>query len=536
MMKQAGLWLTCAMAAVTVAACGGSDREADSDAKVLHRGNTAEPLTLDPHKSSGTWENTIIGDMFIGLFTEDAGGEPVFGIAESYAVSDDGLVWTFELRDATWSDGTPVTANDFVFAFRRLLDPETVSQYASVQYLIKNAEAINNAGADPETLGVRAIDDKTLEFTLEYPAPYLPGLLTHYTAFPVPAHVIEEVGDDWTQPENIEVNGAYKLVEWRTIDFVHVERNEAFFDDANVCIDEVYYYPTTDTNTAARRVRNGELDVNSDFPGQQYDRLRQEIPDYVRTSPYLITEYLSFNMTREPFDDVRVRRALSMAVDREFVVAKILRAGQVVAEGLMPPGIAGYEGGPGGIPWADLPLEERRERARTLLEEAGFGPDNPLRFEYTHRNSRDNPRIAPVLQSDWGEIADWVEVDIATKETQIHYANLRSGNFQVADGGWVADFNDAQNFLFLFESNNEGLNYPRYNNPQYDQLVAESNLILDPAERAAKMRQAELVLLGDAPIAPMWHNVSKNLVNPRVTGWVDNVVDIHRTRYLCFTE
>jgi len=536
MVRAAKLTLMGVASMLILAACGGAAEEArESAGIVLHRGNTAEPLTLDPHKASGTWEQAIISDMFIGLFTENAAGEPVPGMAASWTVSDDGLIWTFSLHEASWSDGVPLTADDFVFSMRRLLDPETVAQYASLLYLIENAQSVNEGDLPVDQLGVHAIDPHHLEIRLEHPAPYLPGLLTHYTAFPVPAHIVREHGDAWVQPANIEVNGPYKLMQWRTNDFVHVRKNELFADAENVCIDDVYYYPTNDTNTAERRVRNGELDLNSDFPGQRIDFFRREIPDYVHVHSYLTTDYLSFNTTRAPFDDVRVRLALSMAVDRDFIVENVLKAGQISAYSLVPPGIANYSQG-ATSPWKDDSLDARRAEARRLLEAAGFGPDNPLRFEYTHRNTRDNPRIAPVLQSDWRQIAPWVEVDIAGIETQIHYDNLRTRNFQVADGAWVADYNDAQNFLYLLETRSGPMNYSGWSNADYDQRVDESSFILDPELRAEVMQGAEQLMLDNAPIAPLWHNVNKNLVNPRVTGWVDNSADIHRTRYLCIVD
>ncbi len=523
-------------ALIMTAACGGGgpSENADELVRILHRGNTAEPYSLDPHKASGTWENNIIGDMFVGLFTENAEGDPIPGMAEEWLVSDDGLVWTFTLREAQWSDGEPVTAGDFVFAMRRILNPDTLAQYASLLYLIENAEAVNG-GASPETLGVRAIDDRTLEIRLEHPAPYLPGLLTHYTSFPVPAHVVAEHGDRWIRPENVQVNGPYRLVEWRTNDYVRVVRNELFFDNDNVCLDEIFYYPTNDANTAERRVRNGELDLNNEFPGQRIDFFRSEIPDYVQVSPALNTAYLSFNTLNPPFDDPRVRQALAMAVDNEFIVNEILQAGQIPAHAIVPPGIANY-GGEARSSWADTPIAERRAEARRLLEEAGFGPDNPLRFEYTHRNTADNPRVAPVLRDDWSQIADWVRADIAGIETQTHYQNLRARNFQVGDAGWVADYNDAQNYLFLFESRTAELNYASYNSPEYDRLLREANLELDLEQRAEILAQAEQLLLDDAPIAPLWFQVNKSLVNPRVTGWVENPVRVNRSRYLCFAD
>lgn len=536
-MGRMGRLLAALGVSVALAACGGGEPRASggAQAKVLHRGNNAEPLTLDPHKANGQWENNIVGDLMMGLFTEDHDGKPVYGMAESHTVSSDGLVWTFKLRAAKWSDGEPVKAQDFVFAFQRLLDPKTAAQYASIQFVIKNAQAAYEGRAPLEAIGVKALDARTVRITLEHPAPYLPGLLTHYTAFPLPPKVVQEHGDAWVQPANIVVNGAYTLAAWRTNDFVHLKKNPNFFDADNVCLDEVYYYPTNDVNTAERRVRNGELDLNMEFPGNRIDFFRKEIPDYVRVHPYLSTNYLVFNITRPPFDDARVRRALAMAIDVEFITKEILRAGQEPAKGLVPPGIANYGDG-AAVAWRGVALEKRKEDARNLLAAAGYGPDKPLRFEYTHRNTRDNPRIAPVLQQGWKDIAPWVQPDIAGIETQIHYDNLRARNFQVADAGWAADYNDPYNYLFLFETRAGPLNYPGWSEPEYDRLVAESIRELDVAKRAEIMARAEQILLDAAPIAPMWHIVNKALVNPRVTGWKDNAVDIHRSRYLCLSE
>jgi oligopeptide transport system substrate-binding protein len=523
--------LLMAASSLTLAACGGGG-DVDADIVVLHRGNSAEPLTLDPHKASGTWENNIIGDMFIGLFTDDAHGAPIPGMAESWTVSEDGLTWTFELREAVWSDGEPVTAGDFEYAFQRILNPATLAQYASLLYPIENAQAVNSGEMPPEAVGVEAIDDNTLEIRLENPAPYLPGLLTHYTTFPVPSHVVEEFGDQWVQPRNIQVNGPYRLVQWATNNFVHVERNERFFDNESVCIDEVFYYPTVDAAAGVRRVQNGELHLNNEFPGQHIDRLRREMEEYVRVYPYMGTVYFSINNEIDGFADPRVRNALGMAVNREFLAEEIYRDGRSAAYSLVPPDVANYAGGVS-AEWASLSMDERRELARELLLEAGFGPDNPLEFEYSHRSTGDNPRIAPVVQQDWESIADWVNVDIVQIETQIHYENLRSADYQIGDGGWIADYNDPYNFLFLAEERSIPMNYSRYRNPEYDDLVARANQELDMEVRASMLAEAEQMMIDDMPIVPIVFYVNRAVVSPEVTGWEDNIVHIHRTRFMC---
>lgn len=534
MMRRPIEWLALGVSALALTACGGGG-QSDSDSVVLHRGNMAEPFSLDPHKASGTWENNIIGDMFIGLFTENAEAEPIPGMAESWSVSEDGLVWTFELREAFWSDGEPVTAYDFEYALRRILDPATLANYASLLYPIRNARAVNLEGMPPEQLGVTAVDADTLTIALEFPAPYLPGLLTHYTTFPVPMHVVEEHGDAWVQPANIETNGPYKLVQWRAGNLVQVTRNENFYDNENVCIDDVYYYPTVDVQAAERRVRNGELHLITDFAGQNLEFLREQVPDYVRVNPYLGTRYLSFNTTVAPLDDVRVRQALAMAVDAEFIASEILRDGSMAACAFVPPGVNAYPGS-AQTPWCGVPIEERRADARRLLEAAGFGPDNPLQLNYAFRATGDNPRIAPVLQRDWAEIADWVDIEIGQVETQIHYSNLRAGDYEIGDGAWIGDYNDAYNFLFLAESDSVPMNYSRWSNEEYDALVDRANRTLDPNARGGMLAEAEQIMLEDAAYGPVTFYVNKALVNPRVTGWEDNIVHIHRTRFLCFAD
>ncbi|VAV87871.1 Oligopeptide ABC transporter, periplasmic oligopeptide-binding protein OppA (TC 3.A.1.5.1) [hydrothermal vent metagenome] len=529
-------FLFVAIAALLILAACSSEADKDTAGlKVLHRGNSAEPLSLDPHKANGTWENNIIGDMFIGLFTESAAGDPIPGMAESWSVSDDGLRWEFDLIDTVWSDGVPVTADDFVYSFRRILNPDTQAQYASLIYPIKNAAAVHAGEKLGEALGVTALGPRKLRIDLEYPAPYFTGLLTHYTTFPIPKHVVEKFGDNWVKPENIQVNGPYKLVQWRTNDFVLIERNPKFYDNENVCLDEVYYYAITDSNTAERQVREGRLDVNNEFPGRKMEFLSKELPGYVRVHPYLGTTYFSFNMTKKPFDDKRVRLALSMALDRDHITQNVIKSGYISAYSLVPPGIGNYAEG-AIVSWATLSFEQRRMKAKELLQQAGFGPDNPLQFEFVHRSTGDNPAAAPGVQSDWNSIAPWVNVTIAQLETQILYENLRTGDFSVSDGAWVADYNDVSNFLYLMETRAGPMNYSRYSNPEYDQLMAAANREMDMVKRAGMMKKAEQMMLDDMPIAPMWYLVNKALVNPKVTGWKDNIVDLHRSRFLCLSE
>lgn len=522
-----------------LAACGGGGgaEQQELEDRTLRRGISANPDTLDPHRSSAQWENIIIGDMFIGLFTAAADGTPQLGMAESYEVSEDGLTWTFKLRDdVKWSDGEPVTAEDFVYSFRRIQQPELGSQYASMLWLIKNAEEVNNGVLPDYELGVSAPDEKTVVIELEYPAPYLPSLLQHYTTFPVPKHVVEEFGLQWTRPENIVTNGPYKLVSWRINDSLMVDRNPYWTLDDGLCFDRVIYYPYSDLDAVERFIETGKMDINNAFPGQKKNELEERFPGWVRTSPAVIMTYWSFQTDKAPFDDVRVRKALSLALDREFMVDQVLTPGFGASYSFVPPGIDNYRSGEAVLDWADMPREERLEEARRLLGEAGFGPDNPLRFSYIYRSTSDNPKVAPVADSNWRDIADWVQPSIEQQDTKVLYARLRAKDFEVADGAWVADFDDAFNFLYLLDSETGQQNYSNYANPEYDNLLDQANLTLDPEARADLMIEAEQIMLDDYPITPMWYQVTQNLVDPTLTGWEENPLDNHRSRWLCRAE
>jgi len=502
----------------------------DKERKSLDIANNSEPLSLDPHKCSGTWENNIIGNMFIGLTTEDAHCNVIPGMAERWDVSEDGLTWTFYLRRASWSDGEPCNAHDFQFAFRRILDPANVAPYASILYPIKNAEAVNSARMRPEEVGVAALDDYTLEIRLENPAAFLPALLKHYTAFPVPKHKVLEFGDAWVKPENIAVNGPYILRRWWSNYIVHLTRNPRFWDNANVELEDLYFYPTNDVNAATRRVRSRECGWSTRFPSNQVEELRRELPGYVRVAPFLTSNYFSINTSRPKFADARVRQALTMAYDRDFVAGSIYRTGERPAYAFIPPGIANYPGGPR-FRWADQPIAQRRQEAERLLRAAGYGPNNPLSFEFSHRNSSDNPRVAVVAQSNWRQIAPWVTVELRGVETQVHYDNLRSRNYDIGDGAWSADFNDAKNYLYLLETRTGPQNYCDYSNPAFDALVAASDIERDVARRAQLMMQAEQIALDDAAVCPSVFLNSTNLVHPDLAGYEDNLEDIHRARY-----
>ena len=499
------------------------------DGRTLSRGNGAEPDTIDPHKASGNWENNIIGDMFIGLLTDAADASALPGAAESFTVSPDGLVYTFKLRDHVWSDGEPVTAHDFVYSFRRVADPRTAAQYATILYPLKNMQPATEGRVKPERIGARAVDDRTLELTFEYQVPYIHELLTHYTTFAVPRHVVERYGEAWTRAEHMVSNGAFMLRSWVPNDHIHLVKNPRFFGASDVGIDNVLFYPTQDSSAALKRFRSGEFDVVTDsVPPQHIRWLQQNLPHEIQLSPYILSQYAQFNMRKKPFDDIRVRTALSLAINREILAAKVMRAGEQPNYALVPPGMPGYR--PAELSFRHQPMAQRLERARALLSQAGYGPGNPLSFDLNISGATESHFAGVALQGMWNDIG--VKARMAPYESAIHYAMLRKRDFEVTWAGWIADYRDAKNYLMLFQSGTTDLNYGDYANPKFDALVARSDNEHDPARREDLLRAAEQIVLDDAAIAPGYLGVARNLVSPQVRGFVPSYVNINRSRFL----
>jgi oligopeptide transport system substrate-binding protein len=522
-------------AALLLGSCdSGSGRPACPAGKLcFERGNVIDPLTLDPLKSALINEGHILGDMFTGLMQYDVNGQPVPGIATSWETSADGLTWTFHLRESKWSDGVPLTSDDFVYAMRRLEDPKTAAEYAYLISFVVNAEAVNAGKAPLSALGVDAPDAHTLRLHLTHPVPYLPRVLTSDALDPVPRHVVEKWGDQWTDPKHWVSNGAYVIKSWVLGDRIHAVKNPNFYDAQSVCIDEINYYPTNDAISAERRVRRGELDSNNDIQSNRIAFLRKpdQMPGYVHVKVWLGTTYVAFNQAVPAFKDIRVRQALTMAIDRDFITQKLLRGGQPPAYTFVPPGVANY---PGSKPpyWAGWSLERRQAEARRLMAAAGYTIQHPLKFELKMRNTNDPQLIYPAVQADWRAVG--AEVALFPEESQIAYSDYSARNFQAADAGWIADYNDPETFLTLLESNTGPLNISAYKNPAYDALIEKADHEVDAAARGRDLAEAEHIAMEDAPIAPLYNYVSKNLVNPKVTGWIDNLADWHRTRYLCF--
>ena len=503
-------------------------------AATLNIHNGGDPTSLDPQKISGDWENRIDGDIFEGLVTEDPKDNPIPGQAASWTISPDQKVYTFKLRDGIkWSDGTPVTASDFVFSFQRLMDPKTAAQYAYLQYTILNAEKINKGEIkDLSQLGVKAIDDKTLEITLENPTPYFLNALMHYTAYPVPKHVVETKGDEWVKIGNIVTNGPYKPTEWVPGSHVSMVKSDQYYDAKDIKIDNVNYYTLEDQAAALKRYRAGEFDILTSFPADQFEWIQKNLPGQAHVVPFLGTYYYVLNASKPPFNDKRVRQALSMAVNREVIGPKILGTGELPMYSWVPPGTANY-GEPAYVSWKDEPYKQKVEEAKKLLKDAGFGPDHPLKAQLRYNTNDNHKRIAVAIAAMWKPLG--VEIELYNTETKVHYDEMQRGEVQIGRAGWLADYNDPINFLNLLSTGVE-MNYGRWSNPQYDALLKQGNAEVDLKKRAGLYKQAEQIALDDSAAIPIYYYVSQNIVAPKVEGFVDNIQDIHRTRWLSIKQ
>lgn len=489
-----------------------------ADKQSLVRNNGAEVQSLDPHKIEGVPESNINRDLFEGLVIGDIQGHPIPGAAESWD-NKDFKVWTFHLRkDAKWSDGTPVTAQDFVYSWQRLADPKTASPYASyLQYgHLLNVDDII-AGKKPITdLGVKAIDDKTFEVTLSEPVPYFYKLLVHPSVSPVPKAAIEKYGEKWTQPANIVTNGAYKLKDWVVNERIVLERNPQYWDNAKTVINQVTYLPISSEVTDVNRYRSGEIDMTyNNMPIELFQKLKKEIPQEVHVDPYLCTYYYEINNQKAPFTDARVRTALKMALDRDIIVNKVKNQGDLPAYSYTPP----YTDGMKVVKpeWFTWSQEKRNEEAKKLLAEAGYTADKPLTFNLLYNTSDLHKKLAIAVASIWKKNLG-ANVKLENQEWKTFLDNRHQGTFDVARAGWCADYNEPTSFLntMLSDSSN---NTSHYKSPAFDKIIAETLQTNDDAKRADLYAQAEQQLDKDSVIVPVFYYVNARLVKPWVGGY-----------------
>lgn len=488
----------------------------------LRIGSPGDPQTLDPHRYTLNVEEHILKDMFLGLTTMDAKGAIVPGSAESWDVSSDGLVWTFHLRDNVWSDGTPVTAEDFVFSFRRLLNPETAAPLAYFLYGIENAREVNGGTLDPSKLGVLAKDSMTLEIRLERPFPYFAERLFYPTGYPVPRHVVEEHGSDWIKPQNWVSNGPYSLEDWKPSQAVELRTNRHFYDRDNVKVQRVEYVPVSDALAGYHRYLAEELDVIGDFPAGEIESLRESHSDHLQLSPLLSTMYLVFNVSIQPFDDARVRKALAIAIDREKLTRKVLRSEEISNASMVPPMVPEYRS-----------LVEQYSPdptlAKSLLRKAGFTEEEPLKITLRYITGSENKQVHVAIAAMWQEIG--VRTSLHHTELKVHFSDLHSGDFEVAQAGWFGE-NNPEHYVELLWSQIGTINYGRYSSSTFDELLEQAKDTVDRNARAKLLGRAESVALEEFPVIPLYSVTIRSLVNPRIGGWYTNPRNSHGVRYM----
>ena len=520
--------LFCVALLFLAACCGDAPVEAGT---TLNRGISADPETLDPNKFSTVPAADVLRDIGEGLLGYSPTGELVAAAAESWDISGDGLTYTFRIREsARWSNGEPVLAEHFAFSLRRLVNPDSGAFYAQMLEAIVNASDIIAGDKGPDELGVEAPDAHTLVIQLERPTPYLLSLLTYPATFPVRPQSIADHGEGFARAGTMLSNGAYVLESWEPGALLHLVRNTHYWDDARTSIDEVKYHVLPQPMTELNRYRAGELHITEVVPADSFAQLREERPDELRVAPSLGVYYYGFNLTRPPFkDNPDIRRALSMAVDREALVRNITGRGEAPAYGWVPAGVDNYE--PRQFSYASMTQDERNAIARRLIREAGYGPDNPLQIELRYNTSDFERRVALAVQSMWREVLG-VETTLINEEFRVLVANILAREVtQLFRMNWRGDYNDAHTFLGIMEAGNPS-NLPGYENADYDSLMQRAAEQADPDRRGLYLEEAERVLLADHPVIPLYFYVSKHLVSPDVRGWGDNVLDYHYSRHL----
>ncbi len=501
----------------------------------LHRGNGEEPQTLDPHRAEGVPTANILRDLFEGLATTAPDGRIVPGAAGRWDISRDGMTYTFYLRgDARWSNGDPVTADDFVFSFRRSVDPDTAAVFGRMLMPIENAQPILAGALEPEALGVEALNERTVQIRLDDPTPYFLGLLTHASTYPVHAPSLAEHGDDFVLPGNLVSNGAYRLVDWVPRSRIELEANPNYHSAGRVIIERVLYYPIEDENTEFQRFRAGDLHWTDQVPSNLFDWLGTNLPQALSVSPWFGTYYFGFNLTRDPFEEnLPLRRALNLAIDRRILTEKVTQFGEIPTFTLVPEGLPDYES-----PQPDaaaMSQQEREALARELYHEAGYDEDQPLEVELRYNTSENHRKIAVAVSAMWKQVLG-VRTRLINEEFRVFLQNrAMKRNTEVYRAGWIGDYQDAFTFLELFDSKHPR-NDAGYANPRYDRLLEQISTERIPARRRNLMMEAERILLADQVVMPVYTYVTKRLVNPLLKGWEPNVMDFHPSQQMYFVK
>lgn len=490
-----------------------------------------EPASLDPLKAVGLPEIQVIRDLFEGLTNQDAHGKIVPGVAQSWSSSDN-KTWIFTLRNnARWSNGEPVTAQDFVYSWQRLVDPENSSPSASFAALsgIENAAAIAKGQMTPDKLGVVAQDNSRLKVTLDRPVPWFPALVANVALFPVPQKILAQQGDSWTAPGKLVGNGAYQLSERVVNEKIVLTRNPHYWDDAHSVLTRVTFVPINEESSATKRYRANDIDITESFPKEMYGLLKKSLPGEVYTPDQLGTYYYAFNTQKGPTADARVRKALSWSIDRRIIAEKVLGTGEKPAWHFTPDVTAGFRPLPSFLQQHDQ--NNLNAQAKALLTAAGYGPAKPLRLKLLYNTSESHQKIAIAVASMWKKNLG-VDVSLENQEWKTYIDSRNSGNFDVIRASWVGDYNEPSTFLNLLTSGNSS-NIPRFSNADYDAVLAKASRETSDEARNSDYNRAEQILADQAPIAPIYQYTNGRLIKPWVKGYpITNPEDVAYSREL----
>ncbi|EPY1565093.1 ABC transporter substrate-binding protein [Raoultella planticola] len=494
----------------------------------LVRNNGSEPASLDPHKVESDVEFNIISDLFEGLVSVSPAGEIEPRLAEKWE-NKDNTVWTFHLRPGvTWSDGTAITAQDIVWSWQRLVSPLTASPYSSYpgNMHIANAQEIAEGKKAPETLGVKAVDDVTLEVTLTQPNAALLAMLAHPSLVPIDKVLVNRFGEQWTKPEHIVTSGPYKLSAWVVNERIVAERNPRYWDNEHTVINKVTWLPIHSEAADVNRYKAGEIDIVYTVPINQFAQLKKTMGDQLNVSPQLATYYYEFNTTRPPFNDPRVRLALNMALDKDIIAEKVLGQGQRPAWLISQPDIGGVK--LQNPDYASWPRDKRIAEAKKLLSEAGYSDSHPLVFNLLYNTSESHQRVAIAASSMWKKNLG-VEAKLQNQEWKTMLDTMHTHNFDAVRYAWIADYDDAATFLNNFRTG-DSENTSQYSNPAYDEALKNAAKASDGVARGKYYQQAEDLLAKDVPAVPVYHYVRTHLVKPWVGGFTPDKLGYYFTK------
>ena len=519
-----------------VASCSDSVNPVDSglENQIYHHGNGSEPQGLDPHIVTGVPEHHILISLCEGLTIPNPNPNDMngymAGTAESWSISDDGKEYIFNInKNAKWSNGEPVTADDFVWSWKRILTASLGSQYPDMLYYLEGAYEYHNGLIDDfDLVGVKSIDEHTLQVNLKNPTPFFLGLLSHYSTWPVHKDTVLKFGDiddrngEWTRPGNFVCNGPFQLKTWKLNNKIVVEKNPHYYDASMVRLNEIHYYPVSNVMTEDRMFRAGQLHLTSTLPSQKCPIYIDENPN-LRIDPYMGTYFYRINTENEVLKDLKVRKALAYSIDRQLLVDKVTKCGQIPAYSFTPPGTNGYQ------PTTEIPFDPIL--AKSLLEEAGFSEGNPFpKLEILFNTNEDHRKLALAVQQMW-QINLGIEVELVNQDWKVYLNREMIGDFQISRAGWIGDYEDPNTFLDLMRPN-RGNNKTGWENMEYDALVEKANTINNQAERYELLYKAEEILIENMPVIPLYTYVRAYQLSSDVKGFSPHILDHHHPKFI----